>query len=131
MTLGLFLASSIKREGSCVNLRIEGDGLLKVFLVDAGLDGTVRGYVDCPHVELPPNVLGKLGVGGVIGRKGFLYVVRDVRYGHPYTSTVELIPGEVGDDVAHYLVTSEQISSACPVRTPGSACAHHLGNPAL
>ncbi len=112
MTSGLLLASSMKREGSRVNLRIKGNGPLKGFLVDAGLDGTVRGYVDCPHVELPPNAIGKLDVGGAIGRKGFLYVVRDVGYGYPYTSTVELVSGEVGDDVAHYLVTSEQTPSA-------------------
>lgn len=112
MASGLLLASSMKREGSRVNLRIKGNGPLKGFLVDAGLDGTVRGYVDCPHVELPPNAFGKLDVGGAIGRDGFLYVVRDVGYGYPYTSTVELVSGEVGDDVTHYLVTSEQTPSA-------------------
>jgi molecular chaperone Hsp33 len=64
-----------------------------------------------PSVELPPNAQGKLDVGGAVG-KGFLYVVRDVGYGYPYSSTVELVSGEVGEDVAHYLVTSEQTPSA-------------------
>ena len=112
MSAGLLLASNMKRAGSRVNIRIKGNGPLDGILVDAGLDGTVRGYVDNPTVELPPNALGKLDVGGAVGRDGYLYVVRDVGYGYPYASTVELVSGEIGDDVTHYLVTSEQTPSA-------------------
>ncbi|PIG94020.1 Hsp33 family molecular chaperone HslO [Gloeocapsopsis sp. IPPAS B-1203] len=112
MSAGLLLASSMKRAESRVNIRIKGNGPLDGILVDAGLDGTVRGYVDNPSVELPPNSRGKLDVGGAVGNDGYLYVVRDVGYGYPYTSTVELVSGEIGDDISHYLVTSEQTPSA-------------------
>lgn len=115
MTSGLLLASSMKRAESRVNIRVKGNGPLGGILVDAGLDGTVRGYVDRPEVELPPNAKGKLDVGGAVGSEGFLYVVRDVGYGYPYSSTVELVSGEIGDDVANYLVTSEQTPSALVV----------------
>ncbi|MEA5570286.1 Hsp33 family molecular chaperone HslO [Calothrix sp. UHCC 0171] len=110
MTCGLLMASSMKRPGSRVNLRVKGDGPLGGILVDAGLDGTVRGYVHNPLAELPKNARGKLDVGGIVG-KGFLYVVRDIGYGYPYSSTVELVSGEIGEDVAYYLVTSEQTPS--------------------
>ncbi len=115
MAAGLLFASSMKRPQSRVNIRIRGDGPLGGILVDAGLNGTVRGYVDYPDVELPPKPNGKLDVGEAVGQNGYVYVVRDVGYGYPYSSTVELVSGEIGDDLTHYLATSEQTPSALMV----------------
>ncbi|WP_448570411.1 Hsp33 family molecular chaperone HslO [Trichothermofontia sp.] len=112
MAAGLLMASTLKREDARINIRVEGNGPLGGILVDARPDGTVRGYVSNPSVELPPNAIGKLDVGRAVGPEGYLYVVRDVGYGYPYASTVELISGEIGDDISHYLVTSEQTPSA-------------------
>lgn len=112
MAAGLLLVSSMKRPESRVNIRVKGSGPLGGILVDAGLDGTVRGYVDNPDVELAPSPKGKLDVGRAVGQDGYLYVVRDVGYGYPYSSTVELVSGEIGDDITHYLVRSEQTPSA-------------------
>lgn len=112
MTAGLLLVSSMKKPESRVNIRIKGSGPLQGLMVDAGLDGTVRGYVEKPQVELPPNADGKLDVGAAVGKDGYLYVVRDVGYGYPYSSTVNLVSGEIGDDLTHYLARSEQTPSA-------------------
>ena len=112
MASGLLLASNMKQIQARVNLRIKGNGPLKGLFVDAGRDGTVRGYVDCPEIELPPTKNGKLNVGGAIGKKGDIRVLRDIGYGKPHSSTVELVSGEIGDDVVHYLAASEQIPSA-------------------
>lgn len=112
MTAGLLLASGMKTKFSRVNLRIKGDGPMGGLMVDAGVNGTVRGYVTNPQVEVPLTAAGKLDVGGAIGDQGFVYVFRDMGYGRPYSSTVELVSGEVGDDVANYLFSSEQTPSA-------------------
>jgi molecular chaperone Hsp33 len=112
MSGGLLLASSMKRPGSRISLQIKGDGPMRGLMVDAGLDGTVRGYVHRPDVELPLNEKGKLDVGGAIGPEGLLYVVRDTGVGYHYSSTVELVSGEIGEDLTYYLATSEQTPSA-------------------
>jgi molecular chaperone Hsp33 len=112
MSAGLLLSSSMKKVGSRINIRIQGDGPLGVVFADAGLDGTVRGYVTNPQVELPTNDKGKLDVGKAVGRNGFVYVVKDTGHEYPYSSTVELVSGEIGDDLTHYLVSSEQTPSA-------------------
>lgn len=112
MAAGLLLASNMKQPQARVNIRVKGNGPLAGILVDAGLDGTVRGYVHNPKVELPPSATGKLDVGRAVGQEGYLYVIRDNGYGYPYSSTVELVSGEIGEDVIHYLATSEQTPSA-------------------
>ena len=111
MAAGFLLASSMKYPQSRVNFRIRSSGPLGGLFVDAGLDGTVRGYVRNPQVELPLNAQGQLDVGKAIGA-GYLYIMRDIGYGQPYTSTVELVTGEIGDDVAYYFANSEQTPSA-------------------
>jgi molecular chaperone Hsp33 len=112
MAAGLLLASNLKHEDARVNLRIQGDGPLGGLFVDAGSDGTVRGYVNNPQIELPPSSKGKLDVGRAVGANGFLYVVKDLGFGYPFSGTTELVSGEIGDDVLNYLVSSEQIPSA-------------------
>lgn len=112
MAAGLLVVSNMKQPQSRVNIRFRGNGPLGGLLVDAGLDGTVRGYANNPQAEVPLNMWGKLDVGAAIGREGYLYVVRDVGYGYPYSSTTKLVTGEVGDDIANYLLTSEQTPSA-------------------
>jgi molecular chaperone Hsp33 len=112
MSAALLLAANLKRRQARINLQLKGNGPLGNIWVDAGLDGTVRGYVSNPAIELPLTAESKLDVGRAVGRYGYLHVLRDLGYGQPYTSAVELVSGEVGDDITYYLSSSEQIPSA-------------------
>ena len=94
-----------------VAMKFEGDGPLKKIIVEAQSNGTVRGYVGEPEVELPPKN-GKLDVSGALGTQGYLTVTKDLQLKKPYMGVVHLYTGEIASDLAYYLTESEQIPSA-------------------
>jgi molecular chaperone Hsp33 len=111
ISASLLIASNMKQPQARVNLRIAGDGGLGLIYADAGFDGTVRGFVSNPNFSLPPLADGQQNVSQAVGQTGLFKVMRDVGYGEPYTSTVDLIAGDVANDVAWYLASSEQTYS--------------------
>ena len=104
-----FLLSKTPKER--VALQFVGDGPLGRAVVEAAPDGFVRGYVKNPGAHPPLRTDGKLDVGAAIG-KGELKVDRLLSNGELYQSSVELVSGEIAEDLARYLWQSEQIPSA-------------------
>ncbi|PTQ53031.1 MAG: Chaperonin (heat shock protein 33) [Hydrogenibacillus schlegelii] len=104
------------KTADAIHLLIAGDGPLGRVVADAFRlpDGALgaRGLVERPEIDLPPRSDGKLDVGGAVGRRGTLVVARELAGGPPYRGTAPLVSGEIGEDFAFYLLTSEQIPSA-------------------
>ncbi len=112
LTAGLLLSHVLlKDHRDRVTIRIRGDGPLGGIIADAGLDGSVRGYVQNPEVDLPLKG-GKLDVGGAVGAGEILVIRSHAPNGDPYSSSTELVSGEIAEDVATFLARSEQIASA-------------------
>lgn len=111
MSASLLLTSNMKQPQARVNVRIAGDGGLGLVYADAGFNGTVRGFISNPMFDVPTLADGNQDVGKAIGAIGLMKVLRDVGYGEPHSSTVELISGNIADDVSWFLATSEQTYS--------------------
>ena len=110
MTGALLFAANLKNKES-VTIKFKGYGALGTVTADATAEGSVRGCVDHPHVHLPLNVYGKIDVGGGIGQ-GILSVTRFTGLKEPVTGSVDIVSGEIADDLINYLYTSEQTPSS-------------------
>ena len=75
--------------------------------------GNVRGYVENPQVKTEYYNNGKINVAKAVGKSGMLSVMRDYGTGDPYIGQVELVSGEIAEDITNYFATSEQIPTVC------------------
>jgi molecular chaperone Hsp33 len=109
--MGALLLASEAQDGERVQLQLRGDGPLGTILVTADSGGAVRGYVQHPGAD-PPLRGEELGVAEGVGL-GALSVERNhPSWKRPYNGIVPLVTGEIAQDLAHYLLESEQKPSA-------------------
>ena len=106
------MGNGLKGEDDSLILKFHGDGPIEGVFAESDSKGNTRGYVGNPATELPLNEFGKLDVGGAIG-KGSLTVIKDIGLKEPYTGQIELVSGEIAEDITHYLFTSEQTPGVC------------------
>lgn len=111
LTGGAMMGSMMKGEKDLITLQIRGDGPIGGLVVTADSKARVKGYVHEPMVMLPASKEGKLDVGGAVGH-GMLQVIRDVGLKEPYVGQVDLISGEIAEDLTCYFAISEQVPSA-------------------
>ena len=107
------MGNALKGEGASLTLQIKGDGPLGKILTVSDNQGNVRGLVENPFVDIPLRADGKLDVGSAVGMIGNLTVIRDLNMKEPYVGSVDLLGGEIAEDLAAYFVESEQIPTAC------------------
>ena len=112
LTAASMMGNMQKIDDGSLTLQIKGDGPLGSILAVSDAVGNVRGYVANPQASVPEKYRGKLDVGAAVGR-GMLTVIRDLRLKEPYVGSVELVSGEIAEDITDYFVQSEQIPTAC------------------
>ncbi len=106
----LMMSQELKNEKGSIHAAIHCDGPLKGLTAVCTPDANVRGFVIEPVVETRYKSPGKLDVGSSVGQ-GDLTVIKDLGFGEPYVGQVELISGEIAEDLAAYFFLSEQIPS--------------------
>ena len=107
------MGNMMKEADASVTVRINGGGPMGSVLAVSDCEGNVRGYVSEPGCDLPLRSDGKLNVGGAIGTDGTMTVIKDIGLREPYVGSVNLISGEIAEDLSAYYVESEQIPAAC------------------
>ena len=103
----------LKGKDDSVSIKLDGNGPAGILIAVADGMGNVRSYVQNPVVEIPLNSVGKLDVAGAVGTDGTLTVSKDLGMKEPYSGTVPIVSGEIGEDIANYFVSSEQVPTVC------------------
>ncbi len=110
ITAGAIMGSMMKGQKDVLTLQFKGDGPIRNVLVTANAKAEVKGYVGEPLVDIPLKPNGKLDVSGAIGR-GHLNIIKDIGMKEPYNGQIELVSGEIAEDLTYYFASSEQTPS--------------------
>lgn len=109
LTITEIFQSDLSEEDESITLQIKGNGPLGMLTAVGDGKGGVKGYVQNSKLELPLNSIGKLDVGGAVGREGMIYVIKDIGLKDPYVGMTPIVSGEIAEDFTNYFATSEQV----------------------
>ena len=109
LTITEIFQSDLSDEDESITLQIKGSGPLGILTAVGDGKGEVKGYVQNSKVELPLNSVGKLDVGGAVGKQGMIYVIKDIGLKDPYVGMTPIVSGEIAEDFTNYFATSEQV----------------------
>ena len=113
LTAASMMGNMQKVDNGSMTLQVRGGGPIGTITCVSDPVGNVRGCVTEPRVPRVEKYPGKLDVGATVGTNGTLTVIRDLQMKEPYIGSVELVSGEIGDDVTAYFAQSEQTPTAC------------------
>lgn len=111
LSAAAMMGSMNKGDRDLLTIKIEGSGPMKAVLVTADSHGNVKGYPFVSDVRIPANKNGKLDVAEAIG-VGILTIISDIGLKEPYVGRVELVSGEIAEDLTYYYATSQQTPSS-------------------
>lgn len=112
LTATAIMTKMMDNESDKLTVQIRGDGPINGIVAVSDNRDAVRGYVGNNQVPLFHKPNGKIDLSKVTGENGFINIVKDVGLKEPYAGYVDLVSGEIADDLASYFVISEQIPTA-------------------
>lgn len=110
ITGSLLIAENMKNDTDTQTTIIRADGPIRGMTCVCDSKGHAKAYPIEPLVKATYHRPGKLNVGAAVGH-GSLTVIRDIGLREPYTGSVELVSGEIAEDLTYYLASSEQTPS--------------------
>lgn len=115
MSAAVMMGAMLKGENK-LTVKVEGGGPAGAIIADSDAKGNVRGYVKNPQVHFEEkNAQGKLDVARVVGKDGYLTIVKDLGLKDHFTGQVPIVSGELGEDFTYYFASSEQVPSSVGV----------------
>lgn len=108
LTAASMIGTMLPENGDTVTVGINGSGEAGKIIAVGDYFGNVKGYIQNPLVNPPKKPNGKLDVSAAVGA-GTLYMIKDMGDGEPQTGTIELVSGEIAEDIATYFAKSEQV----------------------
>lgn len=111
LTATSMMGLMMKNKGDKMSVIIKGGGPIGTILTTSDVNGTVKGYVSNPKVEVPDYENGKLNVAAAVGKEGVVKVIKDLGLREPYNGAYPLVSGEIAEDFTYYFALSEQTPS--------------------
>ena len=102
------MGAMLKNDNDKVTLIVDGGGPSGQILCTSQSDANVKGFIANPNVDVDLNSKGEFDVGSLVGKDGFIRIIRDMGLKEPYTGLCKLTSGEIADDLAQYYLQSEQ-----------------------
>ncbi len=112
LTIASFMASGLKNDDDALTVTVAGNGPCGKITVCGNGKLCMRGSMGNGKADLPKRADGKLDVGGLVGKKGRLTVIKSMGLKENYSGTAELVSGEIAEDFASYYAYSEQLPTA-------------------
>lgn len=112
LTITVLIGCEMKSPKDRMTIQIKGNGPIGKIVAVANNIPQVKAYLQEPQIELPVNEFGKLDVGGAVGDKGFINVIKDIGLKEPYIGISPLVSGEIAEDFANYFQISDQKQTA-------------------
>ena len=107
LTGAALMSQTLKGDDHTITIQIKGDGPIGGVVAVTDAKAGVRGYAYNPFFDLPLNPIGKFDIKGAVG-SGYLNVIKDIGLKEPYIGYVDLVSGEIAEDLTYYYAYSEQ-----------------------